>query len=320
MPRLVLAAALLLAAPATLAQAVTEPVVTVSAGVLRAVFQGTFVTPDGSTRDSDARTFYAASIGGEVPVHSLFGLVTASAGARLRAASGVFGGGLAPQSASLYARVGTEAVSGLLGLSVDLGDGLFNSGGSSGINSDGQTAILAQLSGGVPAGPVQVFAQIDGAFALPTSEEILVGGPDPDIGAQAYPVQVRTGHQGSAQVGASVPAGPLEVGLALVVAGRTEGSFRYTNGAPTLIDTDGEPIVFSQDNPVRLGYTSTVGLVPSVTYRSPVGRLALRLDGSFTGYYGTENTPLGFTLSNDDGLDAGPDVRPAVTFSASVGL
>lgn len=52
----------------------------------------------------------------------------------------------------------------------------------------------------------------------------------------------------------------------------------------------------------------------------PGGRLSLRADGSFTGYFGLEDVPLGFTLSSDDGPDTGPDVRPAVTVSATVGL
>lgn len=57
-----------------------------------------------------------------------------------------------------------------------------------------------------------------------------------------------------------------------------------------------------------------------MTYRAPGGRLALRADGSFTGYVGLEDIPLGFTLSTGGGPDDGPDVRPAVTVSASVGL
>ena len=70
MSRLALAAALLLAAPAALAQAVTRPTVSVSAGAMRAVFEGVSITPDGPGESSEARTFYMAALGGEVPVYA----------------------------------------------------------------------------------------------------------------------------------------------------------------------------------------------------------------------------------------------------------
>lgn len=318
MLRPALAAALLLGAPAALAQSVTRPTVTVSAGVMRTVSETVSSSPGGTSVGYLGQTFYAASIGGEVPVYDLHGLLTASVGGSVRAASGLFGGDFALQSACLYTRVGTDRVSGLLGVAADVGNGIFESGNTSGINSDGQTAILAQLSGSVPAGPGRVFGQIDGAFALPTRDAILVTtSPDPDgIAGQPYPVQVRTGHQGSARLGAAVPVGPVEVALAVVVAGRTEGSYRFADALPPPIETSSGPLTFSRDNPFQFGYSSTIGLIPSVTYRTPDERLTLRIDGSFTGYSNMEDTPLGFSLASEDG----PETRPAVTISASFGL
>lgn len=211
MPRLALATAFLLAVPAilaqaALAQAVTRPVVSVSAGVMRGVFDVVSVSPDGRDVTSDARTFYAVGVGGEVPVVSR-GELTASAGAMGCAASDVFGGGFRPQSVTLYARLGTAGASGLLGVALDVGSGFFGSG----FSSDGQTAVVAQLSAGRQAGRVRLFGQLDGALALPTDEEILVNSLD-DLDGRPYAVRVNAGHQGSVRVGASVPAGPVELG------------------------------------------------------------------------------------------------------------
>ncbi len=318
MSRLALAVALLLAAPAVLAQAVTRPTVTASAGLMRGVFENTAGSPEGPSAVSDTRMFYAVGLGGELPVVAR-GPLTASVGVMGRAATDVFSGGLSPQSVAVYARLGSAQASGLLGVALDIGGGFFESDNTSGINSDGQTAVVAQLSGGVPAGPARLFAQVDGAFAIPTNEEALVNSPD-DLEGRTYPVRIDTGHQGSVQVGAAVPAGPVEVALAVFVAGRTEGSYRFTDDVPPPVETGSGTFVTPRETPFQLGYTRTVGLIPSVTYRAPGGRLSLRVDGSFTGYFGLEDIPLGFTLSTGDGLDAGPDVRPAVTASASVGL
>ena len=309
-----LSAACLLSAPAARAQAVTRPTVTASAGVMRAVFETRSFSPDGGDVTEDVRTFYAVWLGGEVPVYAR-GPLTASVGAAGRAASDAFSREIGPQSVALYARLGTAQASGRLGVALDVGGGLFESGNTSGINSDGQTAIVAQVSGGVPAGRARLFAQVDAAFALPTDEEILVNTPE-DLEGRPYPVRVRTGHQGGLQVGASVPAGPVEVALAVFAVARTEGSFRVTGDVPPPVQTGSGTFVTPRESPLQLGYSQAVGLVPSVTYRAPGGRLALRVDGSFSGYFSLEDVPLGFTVSSEDG----PDVRPAVTVSASVGL
>lgn len=317
MLRPALAAALLLTAPVTFAQAVTRPTVTASAGIMRTVAEVVSTSPSGGRVEYDGRTFYAATIGGEAPVYGVSPLVTASVGARVRAVSAAFDGGLAPQSATVYARLGTAAASGLLGVALDIGSGLFESGNTSPINSDGQTAIIAQLSGGIPAGPARLFAQLDGAFALPTSGELPITTPDPDSpDGGVYQYRVNTGNQGSIRLGASVPAGPVEVALALVVAGRTEGSYRFTDVVLPDGGTNPGGIEIGQEFPVQLGYSRTVGLIPSLTYRAPGGRLMLRAEGSFTGYFQLEDMPLGVTLSSA----GGPEVRPAVTVSASLGF
>ena len=304
MSRLSLAAALLLVAPAAVAQAITRPVVTASAGTMRAAFPF-----------SDGRTFYAVGLGGEFPVAAR-GPLTVSLGAAGRAASDVFGGSIRPQSVMLFARLGTAQASGRLGVALDLGSGFFEPDNTSGINSDGQTAVVAQLSGTQPIGGVRAFGAVDAALALATGGEAFITSRE-DVGGQRYPLRVSAGHQGSIRAGAAVPVGPVEVAVAVFAAGRTEGFVRYTSDALPLVEgDDGTLAPAERESPFQLGYTRTVGLVPSVIYRAPGGRLTLRADGSYAGYFTMEDTSLGVTLSSENG----PSVRSAVTLSASVGL
>lgn len=207
--------------------------------------------------------FYSAGLGGEIPLYAR-GALTASVGAAGRAASAVFGGGFSPQSVSLYARLGTAQASGRLGVSLNIGGGLFGSESTFGINSDGQTAVTGQLSGSVPAGPARLFAQADGALALPTDETILVNSQE-DTEGRPYPLRVNAGHQGGVRIGVSVPSGPVELALAVGVAGRTEGSYRFTGDLPPPVQTGSGTTAFPRETSFRLGYARTVGLVPSVT-------------------------------------------------------
>ena len=124
---------------------------------MRAVFETRSFSPDGGDVTEDVRTFYAVGLGGEVPVYAR-GPLTASVGATGRAASDVFSREISPQSVALYARLGTAQASGRLGVALAVGGGLFESGNTSGINSDGQTAVVAQVSGGISAGRARLFA------------------------------------------------------------------------------------------------------------------------------------------------------------------
>ena len=124
-------------------------------------------------------------------------------------------------------------------------------------------------------------------------------------------VAVSTGDLYGIQVGASVPAGPVVLGLAVFTAGRTAGRFEYPDGAP-----EGAPAWFLAVRPVAYGYREAFGVIPSVEYRTPRGGLTLRVEGSFSDFYAMGNVPVGVTLAGENG----PVTRPALTVSVGVGL
>ena len=295
-----------------LAQAVTRPTVTASASAVRAVFVGTRITSTTREEFDEARGLFALGLDGEVPILSRERL-TASAGVALRAASDVFGEQFRPQSLNVYGRLGTAQTSALLGVSVDIGGGPFDSG--SAINSDGQHAILGQLRGEAPVGPVRLFAQADGSIVLPYGAEILVTSRD-DQDGRPYDVDVDGGNLLGIQAGAMVPLGPVEAGLALFYATRAEGSYAFTGDAPSFDSPQGEPFEVPSSMPIQLGYSEALGLIPSVAYRMPDERMTVRLEGTFSGYAQMENVPIGVTWTSENG----PKTRPAVTVSVGVGL
>ena len=122
---------------------------------------------------------------------------------------------------------------------------------------------------------------------------------------------VDTGDPYGVQVGAAVPAGPVVLGLAVFYAARTEGRFEYLDGVP-----DGFPDDVPAVQPVSYGYREAFGVIPSVEYRAPGGRLRARLEGAFSEFYAMENVPVGITLSGE----SGPVTRPAATLRGGVGL
>lgn len=332
-----LAAALLLAAPAALAQAVTRPVVSVSAGVLRS---SDFYDVEGNATDDAARTrSFAASLGAEAPVLRR-GDLAVSAGAlfALASYSVIIGdpdgpdfepldGALRPQRLDLFGRVGNAQISALLGASLNLGRDPYDFDyiefdpemppddiPTYGFNSDGQHAVIAQISGAYPLGPVRLVGQADAALTFanristPVFDNLDPDDPTPPIFAE---IDVDGGDLFSGRLGVEVPVGPIAVGLAGFYASRTTGSFRYVDGVPPGFPPD---VPAEQSEP--FGYRSVAGLIPSVAFRTPDGRVAVRAEGAFSSFYTMEGAPVGITLSGKDG----PVARPAVTLSASVGL
>ncbi len=315
MSRLAAAAVLLFAAPAVLAQAVTRPTVTVSAGALRA---STSYSQGGDVLDGLGATAFSTSLGAEAPVWQR-DATTVSAGATLVAASYAIpldGGGtlldgrIRPQRLDVFGRVGTEQASALIGVSVNLGRDVTDFDGPDepfAFNSDGQNAVIAQLRYKVPAGRASLFAQVDAAFVPATRETFQVIETNPDGSGSgvltARTADIDNGSPLGFQFGASVPAGPVSLGLSLFYATRTEGTFRIVGD---------EAPAFSN----QLGYRNALGLIPSVAYRKPGGRVAVRAEGSFSDFFSMERTPVGLTVSGD----RGPVVRPAVTVRVSVGL
>ncbi len=310
MSRFALTAALLLVAPGALAQAVTRPVVTASAGYLRGP---DFYDDEGNAEGGNSTlTAFSLRLGAEAPVYRR-DRVTVSGGGRLSAASlrleNLGGGGLRLQSVEAYGRVGTRDASVLLGASLDLGKGLYEQSDSFHPNSDGQNAVFAQLRGEIDAGPACLFAEADGALTFTSRSAFTLtamDGRETDI-----PVDIDNGDLFGVQVGASASVGPLEVGLAAFYAGRTDGTYSLAAAIP-----DGFPTGFPATQPIQTPYEEALGIIPSVSYRAPGGRLVVRAEGAVSGFALMENTPVGFTLSGKNGWTT----RPAVTLSASVGL
>lgn len=331
MARLTLAAALLLAAPTVLAQAVTRPAVTVTAGILRS---SDFYNEQGDTTDDFAKTrSFSASLGAEAPVWRRAGQ-TVSAGATLTLASyslvlnspdgpdvDPLDGRLRPQRLDVFGRIGNTWASALLGASLNLGrdpndfDIEFDPEASPDnappyyFNSDGQHAITAQLRGAYPAGRVRLTGQIDAALTFTNRVTVPVfdfNSPDTPSSSDTD-IDVDNGNPVSMHLGADVLVGPVTVGLAGFYAYRSEGSVEYVDGAPA-----GFPAI----QPNQLGYRSALGLIPSVAFRTPDGRVTVRAEGAFSDFYAMEGTPVGLTLSGE----FGPVARPALTLSASIGL
>lgn len=304
------AALVLLASLATeaLAQAVTHPTVTASAGAMRAVFTSERVTSNGREEFADVRELFAVGLGGEIPVVTRNRL-TASTGIALRAASDVFGEKFRVQNLNAYGRLGTAQGSALLGVSIDLGDGLFGSGFA--VNSDGQHALFGQLRGEAPAGPVVLFAQAEGSITFATTQQILfttIDDPDVRIPADS---KIDNGDSYSVQFGAVYPVGPVSLGLAVLYAARTSGTLEYVED-----EIPGIPAEFLGKQEFQYGYSEALGFIPSVAYRTRDERVTVRVEGSFSGYFSMENIPVGITWTNENG----PKTRPAVTLSVSVGL
>ena len=299
--------------PAALAQAVTRPTVTALAGVLRATrgYDGFGDTSGGFA----TVTALSVGLGGEVPFLRR-GALTASAGARLSAASygldlgdgATFGGDLRLQAFDVYGRLGTDRASARLGVSLDLGRGLYDQAESFNVSSDGQHALVGQLRGEVPAGPVLLFARADVSLTTADELQVLVNSVEDPVGT-LVDVAVDTGDIYGVQVGASVPAGPVVLGLAVFTAGRTEGRLEYPDG---VLERYGFPAV----QPVQYGYGRAFGVIPSVEYRAPRGGLTVRAEGSFSDFYAMENVPVGITLAGENGAVT----RPALTVSVGVGL
>lgn len=331
MPRLVLAAAFLLAAPAVLAQAVTRPVVTVSAGVLRST---EIYNEDGNTSGNAlAIRAASASLGAEAPVWRRGG-TTVSAGAALVASSyGLFfdsgdallEGRLRPQRLDVFGRVGNAWVSALLGASLNLGrdpydsDAEFDPEASPDdappyyFNSDGQHAVIAQVRGAYPLGRVRLTGQIDAAltFTNRITEPVFDFNSPGTPSSSDTDIDVDNGNPVGVRLGAEVPVGPVTVGLAGFYGFRSEGSVEYIDGVPP-----GFPPGFPAVQPNQFGYRSALGLIPSVAFRTPDGRVTVRAEGAFSDFYAMEGAPVGLTLSGE----FGPVARPALTLSASVGL
>lgn len=298
------------------AQVPTRPVVTVSAGYLRA--------PDRYDRGGETSgnalpaTATSVAIAAEVPI----GLVSGrrvSAGAAVRAASYEleFSGGddvsgdLRPQRLDLFGRIGTTEASARIGVSVDLGQSIYAYEGS--FNSDGQHALVAQIRGETPSGRLRLFAQLDASLTLPANITVLYGSEDPRDEPTPYAVEIDNGDPYGFQVGATGPLGPVVVGLAAFYASRTAGQLEYTDGAPPgPAGFPDEPAI----QPFEFGYYRVIGLVPSVTYTAPSGRLSVRAEGSFSDLYTMEGFPVGITLSGE----SGPVTRPAVTLSVGIEL
>ena len=171
--------------------------------------------------------------------------------------------------------------------------------------------MFAQLRGEVAAGPASLFAQADGALTFTDRSTFAFSDA---VGNQTdVAIDVDNGDLYGVQVGASVPVGPVEVGLAAFVAGRTAGSVSYPDGFPPGLDGFPDP---PREQEIQTPYRSAVGLIPSVAYRAPGGRLVARLDGAVSGFALMENTPVGITLAGREGWVT----RPALTLSASVSL
>ncbi len=327
MRHLVLSAGLLLFTPAALAQAVTRPVVTVSAGVLRS---SETYDEQGNTNDAmlQSRSF-SVSFGAEVPVWNRRG-TTVSAGATLVAASyelrleddggALLDGRLRPQRLDAFGRVGNARASALLGVSLNVGRDLYDvdyaatveETGLFDVNSDGQHAAVAQVRGAYPLGRARVTGQVDAAltFASRAAVPVLdVGNPDAPF--MLVDLEVDNGSPLSARLGVDVPVGPVVLGLAGFYASRSEGTVRFVDGVPP-----GFPPGYPAEQPNQFGYRRAVGLIPSVTVRTPDRRVTVRAEGSFSDLYAMENAPVGITLAGTSGFVT----RPALTVSASVGL
>ena len=318
---LVLACFAPFALPEALAQAVTRPTITVSAGVLRApdaYDQEGNTSGESEAFDAATTVSYSVGLGAEVPL-LLRGGATVSAGARLTAASygiqfedDTFGGDLVPQNLMVYGRAGTSQASALLGVALDLGLNFYDQlGGSTrDVNSDGQHALVGQLRGEIPAGPARLHAQADASLTFADETQLLINSIEDPVGVPVD-VAIDTGNPYGVQVGAAVPAGPVVLGLAVFYAARTEGRFEYLDGVP-----DGFPDGVPAVQPVNYGYREAFGVIPSVEYRAPGGRLRARLEGAFSEFYAMENVPVGLTLSGA----SGPVTRPAATLRVGVEL
>lgn len=296
-------------------QAVTRPTLTASAGVLRA--PRSYDETGDSSGDFLTATARSVGLGGEVPVLRS-GALTASAGARLGAASygidfgdgDTSGGDLRLQSLDVYVRLGNDRASARLGGSLNLGRSLYDQAETFNINSDGQHALVGQLRGELPAGPALLFARADGSVVFARTSQVRITSIEDPAGT-LVDVAVNTGDLYGVQVGASVPAGPVVLGLAVFTAGRTEGRFEYLDGVP-----EGAPAWFLAVRPVAYGYREAFGVIPSVEYRAPGGELTLRAEGSFSDFYAMENVPVGITLAGENGAVT----RPALTVSVDVEL
>lgn len=312
-------AALLAAAPSiATGQAVTRPVVTLSAGYLHAPE----IYDEAGSTDGPNATGSAIGLGlsGEAPVLRRGGL-TASAGARLTFASygldlggtgeSTVGGDVRPQNLDLYGRLGNERASGMLGVSLNLGRDQYDESDTFNINGDGQHAVVGQLRGEAPAGRVRLFAQADASITLASDGELrltTVGDPDQSV---TYALTFDEGDLYGVQAGAAVLVGPVELGLAAFYAARTSPSREFPDGVPPGFPPGSEDVAV-----FPFGYTRALGLVPSVVYRAPAAPVVVQLDGSFSGFYSMEGVPVGLTLSGENG----PVTRPAVTLSVGVGL
>lgn len=297
--RLTIALLLAAIAPAVQAQAVTRPTATLSAGYLR---NTGFYDDDGNETQDDTRiTSTSLRLAVEAPIYDS-GSVTVSAGGRLGASG--FGyngdGALRPQNVDIYGRVGTARASVRLGVAVDIGQNAYE---DPSYNSDGQSAVTVQLRGERPAGRVLVFGQADAAFTIPATFDLQFGDNPP----VARPVRIDNGDLFGAQAGASVGLGPVSLGVAAYYATRTGGRVEILDPTP---DDEGA------SGPLESQYRYSVGLIPSLQYRSPTGRVVVRAEGSFSDYLSTESIPLGLSLAGR-GVQV---VRRAATLSVGVGL
>ena len=312
--RLLALAATLLVAAGARAQTGARPMVYVETGVLRPSggYDGSAVAPGALT----------VTVGGEIPVARREAL-TGTLGAALRFAAmdaygvnaddeassdPVFESGFHPQHLDLYGRAAGHGLAATLGFVFDLGSGQrFASDDQEDdpafFNSDLQHAVRFGLDAERRVGAATLAASAEGFLTVPDRYEIEVVP-----GEGSIPDSVDTirgsfdyGNTFVARVGATYPAGVVELGLDVIYVGM--GGF-HTETAPAI-------------EPPHDGRSSYVlSLAPRVVFVRPASRARIELAARAPGAWYNEHVTYGVTLAGE----RQPKVRVPLTLRIQVGL